>query len=255
MRFGTLALTLLLGLGVSQANAQTIGYSDITTFTGFGYGAGGATVQAGDDITALVADDINFAPGLAGQGVTAFEFSVVNFNSVAVSARARVRFYGTSATTGGPGTYLTGVTFNPITFGAGSVGLFTFSSATPFFNVPTNSSIWAGITFDDNGGATGATAAQLNGLGQGIFNPPTIGSSQNVFFQTTAAGSFVQNNPSGGFFNFGSSPVANFGWQFTVVTPAANPPSTPEPSGIALLACSALTGAAFLRRRKTTPGL
>ena len=34
-----------------------------------------------------------------------------------------------------------------------------------------SSSIWAGIAFDNNGGATGATAAQLDSLAQGIFSP------------------------------------------------------------------------------------
>ena len=208
-------------------------------------------VQAGDDITTLVADDINFAPGLAGQQVTGFVFSVANFNAAAVSARARVRFYATSATTGGPGTYLTGFTFaNPITFGASSVNLYTFSSATGVFAVPANSSIWAGITFDDNVGTTGATAAQLNNLGQGLYGPPSVGSSQDVFFQTTAAGSFVQNSPTGSFFNFNGSPAANFGWQFTVVTPAATP-AVPEPGSIALLVGMSLPVAGvFARRRK-----
>lgn len=248
MRHGTLAFALLLSLGLSQAHAQTIGYNNTTTFTGSAYADGGAAVQSGNDITTLVADDIHFASGLAGQQVTGFVFSVGNLNATAVSARARVRFYGTDGTNGGPGTYLTGFTFNPITFASG-VSLFNFNSATGLFAVPTNSSIWAGITFDDNTGATGITAAQLNNLGQGIFNPPTVGSSQDVFFQTAAAGSFVQNNPTGSFFNFGGSPVANFGWQFTVVTPAA-PPAVPEPGCIAWLVAISMPAAGFLSRRR-----
>jgi hypothetical protein len=30
---------------------------------------------------------------------------------------------------------------------------------------------WAGITFDDNNGTTGATLVQLDNLGKGVFRP------------------------------------------------------------------------------------
>ena len=57
------------------------------------------------------------------------------------------------------------------------------------------SAIWAGIAFDNNGGATGATAAQLDNLAQGIFSPPDLGTSADQYFVTTAAGSFAVGQP------------------------------------------------------------
>ena len=73
--------------------------------------------------------------------------------------------------------------------------------------------IWAGIAFDNNGGTTGATAAQLDNLAQGIFSPPEVGTSADQYFVTTAAGSFASDNPVGTLANFGGAPPADFGWE------------------------------------------
>jgi len=241
MRLHTLAFAAVFGLCLAQAQAQTIIYNNLTTFSGSGFTNGTATVQSGDDITKLVADDINFAAGSAGAIVTQYSFTVANFNATAVSARPLVRFYNNNGTGGGPGTFLGGSNFNPISFNAGSVATFTAPLST-YFIVPTTNSVWAAITFDDNNGATGATATQLNGLGQGIFNPPTVGSSQDAFFQSTAAGSFVSSNPAGSFLFFGGNPVANFGWRFSAITP--------EPGSAALFVGMGLSGGLVFKRRK-----
>jgi hypothetical protein len=104
--------------------------------------------------------------------------------------------------------------------------LFTFNGGS--FVVPAGGTFFAGVYFDDNGGTTGATAAQLNLLGQGVFAPPTVGSSQDSFFQTTGAGGGA--NPAGSFANFGGNPTADFGWAFSGTL------ATPEPgTGLLLL--------------------
>ena len=96
---------------------------------------------------------------------------------------------------------------------------------------------------------TCATVANLNNLGQGFYNTPTVGSSQDVAFQTTNPGSFLANNPVGETFNFGVAPVANFGWSFTVTAPAV----VPETNTLALLALGAMpiVGAVTARRKKS----
>jgi hypothetical protein len=210
-------------------------YANVTNFSGFAFSNAGAANQSGNTITTLVADDITPTGIGAGFDVASFTFSVSNLNSVNVSARPRVRFYSDNA--GLPGNALAGFSFNPITFTAGQVGLFTATLAPGSWVLPSGK-FWAGITFDDNTGGTGITAAQLNNLGQGLFNPPTDGSSADLFFQTTAAGSFLSNNPPGGLFNFGGNPVANFGWR---VVP------TPEPASMAALGLGVV---AVIRRRK-----
>jgi hypothetical protein len=231
-------LSCLLFAASAQA---TVIYSDVTTFTGFGYADGGATVIAGDDTTTMVADDITVAPGFAGAAVTGFSFTVANFNGTGVSARPLVRFYDDDGAGGTPGTLLAAFNFNPLAFAAGSVATFTFNPGSNLFIVPASGTFWAGITFDDNNGGTGATAVQLNNLGQGIFSPPTIGSSQDSFFQTTSAGSFASSNPAGSFASFSGSPVADFGWSFTS--------PVPEP-GTGLLSFLAGIPLAFAIRRR-----
>lgn len=214
--------------GISP-QVDVVAYSNITNFTGSAFSNGGAAVLSGNGITRLQADDITFAAGAAGQLINRFDFNVSNLNTSNTSARARIRFYADNA--GAPGTLITGFSFNPISFGANSASTF-FTTLAPAsqFAVPANGKMWAGITFDNNTGATGATITQLNNLGQGLFNPPTIGSSADVLFLTTAPGSQFVSNPAGGTTNFGGNPVANTGWAFTIAGP-----NVPEPGSVALL--------------------
>jgi len=172
--------------------------------------------------------------------------SIVNLNTVAVSARPRMRFWLPDGPNGGPGTYFNnngldvtvppdgvpdnfGFTFNPISFPANTVsGFFTTfdpDSESPNyfpFKVPTGGTFWIGITFDNNDGATGATAAQLDNLGVGLFGAPISGTSEDVFFLTTNPGSFFgASNPLGGGINFGNDtdptmPLANAGYAFAL---------------------------------------
>ena len=233
MSFAALSLVTLV------ASADAVVYSNTTTFTGFAYSNGGAALQGTNTITRAVFDDLSFNPGVFNQNMRTFTFSVSNLNAVNVSARARVRFYADNANA--PGTLLAAFSFAPISFTAGSVGLFTTAPAN-YFNLGLNSKIWAGISFDNNSGGTGATLAQLNNLGQGIFNPPTKGSSANAFFQSTAAGVFG-NNPAGSLLNnpFGGNPVGNFGWAFT---------SSVQEPGSAGLICFGLMAMGLVRRRR-----
>lgn len=199
-------------------------YENVTNFLGQGFANGGAALQGANTITALVADDVTPNGAHAGMDITQFYFSVANFSAVPVTARARVRFWFADGAGGGPGTYYNvpaavGFSFNPIAFNPG-ISVFFTNLAAGQFTMPAGK-IWAGMTFDDNNGTTGATAAQMNLLGQGLFNPPNVGSSADQAFQTAVAGSFFTiANPAGALFNFGAGgPVASFGWAFLVDVP------------------------------------
>ena len=249
--------TALVAAGVGlfaampAAQAQTVVYDNTVNFSGFSYSNGGAT--AASKITTLVADDITLSTPLATT-ISAFAFSVSDSLTTNITARPRVRFYMSDGANGGPGTYITGFSFNPITFTPG-VGTFnaTLAAASQFVipaSTSSTASFWAGITFD-NVGATSTTVAQLNALGQGLFDPPVVGTSTDTAFQTTAGGSFLVNNPAGSQFNFGNStnpanPVANFGWQFTGTPIAA---ATPAPSSL-LVSLLGVPGIGLLLRRR-----
>jgi hypothetical protein len=233
-------LTACAALAVSTAaSAQSVTYNNLTTLTA-GYSNGGSVNLSGNMATTMVADDISIASPTTSN-MTAFAFSVVSFNPTPVSARPLIRFYNNDGAGGGPGTFIGGFNFNAISFpGSGGVQTFSFNLTTPLL---IDGTFWAAMTFDNNGGATGATQAQMDQLGQGLFNPPSVGSSLDVFWQSTAAGTFAGgNNPAGGFFNFGGTPVANFGWQFTTQP-------VPEPGVLAMI--GGIGAFALIRRRRT----
>ena len=235
----TLLCTLAVVATAAITQAQDLFVYD-NTVNGLNqfYLNGGATLQTPNTITRLVADDITPAAGFAGQSITRFYFGVYNNNSTAVSARPRIRFYGSDGAGGGPGTYITGYTFNPISFAANNGSTYYATVAAGTFPVPSGT-FWMGMTFDNNNGGTGATATQLDNLGLLMFNPPTVGTSADTFFTTTGAGSFLVSNPAGTLQNFSGNPVANFFFGITVI---------PEPATASLL----LLGVAglFISRRK-----
>ncbi|MFO0834252.1 MAG: hypothetical protein U0638_04720 [Phycisphaerales bacterium] len=225
-----------MGVATTVNTNRDVGqfYANRTNFSGFAAINGGAGVDpanGANTITKLLADDVNFHPFFIGQNVSKMYFTVANLNTTAVSARARLRFYADNA--GAPGTALTGFSFNPISFTANTVSSFFFA---PNISFSTNH-IWIGMTFDNNGGATGATLAQLNNLGQGLYNPPVVGTSADKAFLTSSQGSWLSNNPTGSVFNYGGNPVANIGYELDV----------PAPSAAALFG---LVGFAASRRRR-----
>ncbi len=219
---GTLQIVKVVPLGQTQPAPEGVlavdvkaAYSNVTTFSGSGLPTGvGAGTVSSNAISKMIGDDLTFV-GTAPFSVTQFRFNVANFNAVTVSARPLIRFYAADGTSGGPGTYIKGFDFNPISLTSGSISTFVTPTLTPF-SVTTNK-VWACILFDNNTGATVATAAQLENLGMGIFTTPDLGTSADAVFKTTtfpASGSFSASSPTGSIFNFtNGSPVANLGWE------------------------------------------
>ena len=200
---------------------DTVEYSNVSFFLGQGYIQGGSALQGSNTITQLLMDDITPLGASPGEDVTQLKFSIANFNATPVTVRPRIRFWFDD--TGLPGLYYNlpggpvGFSFNPITINVG-VTILTATIAPDLFAMPSGR-FWAGVTFDDNNGTTGITQAQLDQLGQGFFDPPLVGSSEDLLFETSAAGSFFGvDNPPGAPFNFGGNPIANVAWEFTAVT-------------------------------------
>lgn len=206
--------------------ANVVEYSNITNFQGGGFSHQGAVLQGSNTITSLLADDITPTGATAGGNVTTIRFSVVNFNMVAVSVRARLRFWFADGVGGGPGTYYdrpsdVGFTVNALSYAPG-VSLVSAAIPPGIFTMP-GERFWAGIAFDDNNGMTGATATQLNNFGQALFDPPTVGASDDQHFLTTAGGSFFAvDNPAGTLGDLGPI-VASYGWEFIAEAPTPAP--------------------------------
>lgn len=235
-----------------QRGPQPAAYSNTTNFLGqaLANGGGAASGAGGAFITRLVADDLTPIGGFGGGQITQVTFSVANLNTATVTVRPRIRFWFADGAGGAPGTYYNGAspaanvgfTFNPIAVPTG-VSLFNFAPAANSFLMP-GGTFWAGMTFDSDNGAggnTGATLAQINNFGQGIFGPPTVGSSTDRVFQTTAAGSFFPTaNPAGTNLNGAGNPSLSLGWEF-LATPV------PAPGSMGLLAVAGIVAG---RRRR-----
>ena len=192
-------------------------YSNITTIE-YPIPNEGAKDRGGNIITNMVADSLGFAGGKSPYGIKQVFFTCTNLNPADVSVRVHLRFYeadrGDSAW---PGTYIAGYTFDPIKIPAYGISLYSVNTD-PSILKTNKSAIYAGLIYDNNNGATGATIDQLNQLGQGMFNPIDVGNSTDNIFVTDSSGQYDSSDPVGRVYGF--MPVQiNPGWQLISATP------------------------------------
>ncbi len=223
-----LASLALLLIALALPAQSQLAYDNDTTFLASGSRNLGAVGDTGVRQTNLVADDLTYDPAFSLRNVTQIRFSLANFNATMETLVSSVRFYNSDGAGGGPGTLFAAFNFGGVPLASNNVTLLTFNiPLAQQFVLPTSGTIWAGVFFS----SSTQTAAVLNNFGQGLYNPPTVGSSQDRIFASsdTPPGTFGTNNPAGSIVNdpFGTGPVGNFGWSITVAP-------IPEPSSIAM---------------------
>lgn len=191
-------------------------YSNVTNGGASAYRPG-PTGGTGTGSTYTLIDDLTFT--LPSQmACQTIRLDIYNANTAAVTARALLRFWSDSA--GAIGNYyIDPVTTLPVGFVATltlpagpSHAIYTFNLGAGFTVSAGTTTLWTGVQFDNTG--TTATAAEIEGLGQVLYDPPNVGSSGDYFYRTAATtDSFNVNLPAGGYYWFGGTPVANFGWE------------------------------------------
>jgi len=225
------ALTVLC-LTVSTGWSSTIVFSN-TASQDFGTYPGS---DRSTDFTCILADDLLPAPGYEGWMVNRFGVQIRSSSSSTVSFQAFARFWSQSAN-GLPGAYLSGYDFGTIALDPGETRW--LEAAIGGFALPAET-LWAGMQFRlfDFFSAIPEVV---------VADPPDIGTSNNYFFFSDASADLAGvDNPSGGLYWFGGSPIANFAWVIEAI-----PVAVPEPGTLMLLGTGlAGFGVAAWRRRK-----
>jgi len=191
----------------------------------------------------MIADDLTLDPDtVVGSSIWSFRFSIFNINSSTRSISPHVSFFLADGPLGVPGTLVAAFQFNPISVASFDGGFVTVTlPPADQFPVPANRKLWAAETFANDLGST-SSDAEVNNWSQGYYDPPTIGSSADLAFQTTNPFDGFSSDPDGALFNWNGDPVvANFGWQL----------QAPEPASPSILALAMLGFASRGRRTET----
>jgi hypothetical protein len=191
-------------------DAVVSAYANLTTFVGYSLLNGGVASNAIDTSTLFVADDLVPDPSYGGAYLTSVRFTVANDNPDSVTLRVGIRLLNPDGPSGKPGSLIMGIDADGLKFPPLTLSVIAVKIPPGVFPMP-GGLFWAGMSFDDHGGTWNVTPAQLSNFGQGYFDPPTVGSSQNRLF--------ISSDPftmDGTIQTRTGQPAYDFGWEFNV---------------------------------------
>ena len=299
-------LIALFGLSsaVCAANDEFVAYDNLSTLSSLGPNYllaldNDYTSPAGTNlVTALVADDVRFVGVTQPFRIIRFSFYATNTNNVPVKVRPHAIFWDDDRfrtlqgrPTDTPGTLIHDYDLKEVTLPAAPAG--SFSKVRIDYHIPLGGifipagvtghplRIWAGVVFDNNNGATGATLQQMNGVGQLINDIDNqddhliVGHSGDVlwgtnnrigsrFFGDPGPDAFGRPDPPGNVFDVTylpaspglDQPYANLAWRFTAINGVAAPEPGTGGYGVLGIGCWVATTSLWtvlggiVRRRK-----
>lgn len=185
-------------------------YSNVDNATGSAFN-NFTPIAADGSFTAIRADDITFTTNPSVGNITSVVVAVYNGSDAEITATVRFRAWLDNGS-GAPGTFWNGFSSSAtlaIPSGGGAWNFTGLSWAPP--NPGGTANLWGGLQFS---ASFDTDAAEL---GMFLYDPPGVGSSNDVMFAgDTAATMFGVNNPTGSTFNFGGPPAASAYLEFRV---------------------------------------
>ncbi|HEY5331296.1 MAG TPA: PEP-CTERM sorting domain-containing protein [Acidobacteriaceae bacterium] len=200
---------------------------------------GAATLATdGSYYTPIFADDVTLGAGFAGSEVTGFNFSIANYNPDTTFITIFIMMYADN--NGAPGALLYSTPF--VANARGSFVTFGGSGpAAQLFVAPRK--LWIGESFSNVSTGFATTQAEVDNFGVAFHEGPTVGSSSDNYFLSSATFPPNVGSPAG---TIVTGPPGSIAFElFTDVAP--NP--VPEPSSLSLLVLGLGSLGGIVRRK------